>query len=309
MNRRLSPRQSVDCRGAQVSAPAKINLDLRVLRRRPDGYHEVVTILQSIALHDTLSIAERRGPLTVRCAASAVPADRDNLVWTAAAALWRALGRAGDPAGAAVVIRKRIPAAAGLGGASSDAASALRALRLRWAPSASPRLLEDVAAAVGSDVPFFLRGGTVRATGRGERMRRLPAPPHYWVVLAVPDFGVSTADAYRWWDRDGQDGVPGAAVPVPSGWRRDPSRLRNDLEAPVVRRYPEIRALAARLRTAGALHAALTGSGSVVFGLFASRSRAVEACRGLRAAGGRALLTRTIDADACARLAAVARID
>ena len=152
----------------QVRAPAKINLDLRVLRRRPDGFHEVSTILQSVALHDTLSITARRGPLTVRSAA-AVPRDRDNLVWTAAAALWRALGRSGDPAGAAVVVRKRIPSAAGLGGASSDAASALRGLRSWWAPSVSRRLLEDVAARVGSDVPFFLRGGTVRAAGRGER--------------------------------------------------------------------------------------------------------------------------------------------
>ena len=293
----------------RVSAPAKINLDLRVLRRRPDGFHEVATILQSIALHDTLSVGARRGPLTVRSVASHVPADRDNLVWTAGAALWRALGRAGDPAGAGVVIRKRIPAAAGLGGASSDAASALRALRLRWAPSASPRLLEDVAADVGSDVPFFLRGGTVRATGRGERLRRLPALRPWWVVLAVPDFGVSTADAYRWWDWDVRGGVPTAAVPVPAGWRRDPGRLRNDLEAPVARRRPEIRTLAGRLRGAGASHAALTGSGSVVFGLFESQARAAAARRGLRAAGRRALLTRTIDAGACGHLAAVVRID
>ena len=293
----------------RVRAPAKINLDLRVVCRRPDGFHEVATVMQSIALHDTLSVAERRGPLTVRCAASAVPDDRDNLVWTAGAALWRALGRTGDPAGAAVVIRKRIPAAAGLGGASSDAASALRGLRLRWAPSASPRLLEDVAAGVGSDVPFFLRGGTVRATGRGERLRRLPALPRHWVVLAVPDFGVSTADAYRWWDRDGQEAGSSATISTPSGWRRDPGRLKNDLEAPVARRYPEIRALAARLRAAGALHAALTGSGSVVFGLFRSQARAVVARRALHTAGARTLLTWTIDAVSCARLAAVARID
>lgn len=293
----------------RVRAPAKINLHLRVLGRRADGFHDVVTIVQSIALHDTLSVAARRGPLTVRYAASAGPADRDNLVWTAGAALWRALGRRGDPAGAAVVIRKRIPAAAGLGGASSDAASALRALRLRWEPSASRRLIEDVAAAVGSDVPFFLRGGTVRAAGRGERLRRLPAARPYWVVLAVPDFGVPTADAYRWWDRDRREGVSGSAAPVPRGWRRDPGRLRNDLEAPVARRRPRVLGLAERLRAAGALHAALTGSGSVVFGLFGSRARALGARRALRAAGGRGLVTRTIDAAACARLAAVARMD
>ena len=293
----------------QVRAPAKINLDLRVLRRRPDGFHEVTTILQAIALHDTLSISPRHGPLTVRCADPAVPVGRDNLVWTAGAALWRALGRSGDPDGAAVVIRKRIPSAAGLGGASSDAAAALRLLRCRWAPSSSPRLLEDVAAAVGCDVPFFLRGGTVRATGRGERLRRLPALQRYRVVLAVPDFGVATPDAYRWWDLDGPGAGCSSAVRVPSGWRRDPGRLRNDLQAPVARRYPEIGVLAARLRNAGALHAALTGSGSVVFGLFGSRARAVAAHRALRAAGRRSLLTRTIDAVTWARLATVVRID
>ena len=296
-------------RRLQVRAPAKINLDLRVRRRRADGFHEVATILQSVALHDTLSIAVRRGPLTVRCAASSVPAGRENLVWTAGAALWRALGRAGDPSGAVVAIRKRIPAAAGLGGASSDAASALRALRFCWEPRASPRLLADVAATVGSDVPFFLRGGTVRATGRGERLRRLRALPRRWVVLAVPDFGVSTADAYRWWDIDRQDEAACEPDGPPPGWRRDPGRLRNDLEVPVARRHPEIHGLASRLRAAGALHAALTGSGSVVFGLYGSRARAVAASRAVRTTGGRACVTRTIDSDACVRLAAVARID
>ena len=293
----------------QVRALAKINLDLRVLRRRADGFHDVATVLQSIALHDTLSISARRGPLTVRCAASAVPAGRDNLVWTAGAALWRALGRSGDPAGAAVVIRKRIPAAAGLGGASSDAAAALRALKVRWAPSASPRLLQEVAAVVGSDVPFFLRGGAVRATGRGERLQRLPALQRYWVVLAVPAFGVSTADAYRWWDLEEQDGIGPVSDSLPSGWRRDPGRLRNDLEVPVAHRHPEIRTLAAHLRAAGALQAAMTGSGSVVFGLFGSRAKAVEARRPLRAAGERTILSRTVDSVEGARLATVARID
>ena len=293
----------------RVRAPAKINLDLRVLRRRPDGFHEVSTILQSVALCDTLSITARRGPLTVRSAAASVPRDRGNLVWTAAAALWRALGRSGDPAGAAVVIRKRIPAAAGLGGASSDAASALRALCSWWAPPASLRLLEDVAAGVGSDVPFFLRGGTVRATGRGARLRRLPPLRRYWVVLAVPDFGVSTADAYRWWDLDGREDAAGETGSAPAGWRRDLGRLHNDLEAPVARRHPEIGALVARLRAAGAERAALTGSGSVVCGLFESRARAVRARAALHAAAARTLLTRTVGAAACTRLAAVARID
>ena len=186
----------------RVCAPAKINLHLEVLGLRGDGYHDVRTILQSIALADTLVLTPRRGPFTVRSRAQAMPRDRENLIWRAAAALWRALGRSGDPSGVAVTIRKVVPAGAGLGGASSDAASALRALRRIWAPDAPDRLLRDVAAAVGSDVPFFLQGGTVVATGRGERTRRLAPVDPCEVVLGVPGFEVSTAAAYRWWDEE-----------------------------------------------------------------------------------------------------------
>ena len=186
----------------RVCAPAKINLHLEVLGLRGDGYHDVRTILQSIALADTLVLTPRRGPFTVRSRAQAMPRDRENLIWRAAAALWRALGRSGDPSGVAVTIRKVVPAGAGLGGASSDAASALRALRRIWAPDAPDRLLRDVAAAVGSDVPFFLQGGTVVATGRGERTRRLAPVDPCEVVIGVPGFEVSTAAAYRWWDEE-----------------------------------------------------------------------------------------------------------
>ena len=300
-----------------------------MLGLRPDGYHEVRTILQTVALHDTLAVTARPGPLTVRSGSPWVPRDRDNLVWQAGAALWRTLGRSGPPLGAAVTIRKRVPAGAGLGGASSDAAAALRALRLIWAPAASARLLQEVAAAVGSDVPFFLRGGTMLATGRGERTRALRALRQYEVVLASPPFGVSTPAAYRWWDEmAGRGGPAGGRVPrqgrrdgggrgggdggagvwpagrrAPAGWRADPGRLRNDLEDPVVARHPAIGEAAARLRAAGAVRAAMTGSGSAVFGLFESTAAAARARRAIRGAGWRTTLTRTIDEAANARLA------
>ena len=289
--------------GIAVRAPAKINLDLRVLGLRPDGYHEVRTILQTVVLHDTLTVTARPGPLTVRSGSAWVPRDEANLVWRAGAALWRALGRSGPPAGAAITIRKRVPAGAGLGGASSDAAAALRALRLIWTPAANARLLQEVAAAVGSDVAFFLRGGTVLATGRGERTRALRALRQYEVVLASPPFGVSTPAAYRWWDE-----MPGRAGPAgraPAGWRADPGRLHNDLEAAVVARHPAIGEAAARLRAAGAARAAMTGSGSAVFGLFESTAAAARARRAVRRAGWRTVLTRTVDEAAYARLAAV----
>ena len=274
----------------RIGAPAKVNLDLRVLRRRLDGYHEVRTLLQSIALEDTVSIRCRPGPLTVRSRMRALPRDAANLVWQAAARLWSALGRPGDPGGAAISLRKAIPAAGGLGGASSDAAAALRGLCAVWDGGRAVRLSE-VAAAVGSDVPFFLRGGTVAASGRGERLRAVrPLDPH-WVVLAMPRFGVSTPQAYGWWDEAPGSGRSGRRPPA---WRTDLSVLRNDLEPVVARRHPELGRMIARLREADAAHAAMSGSGSAVFGLFRTRDRALSARSTVRRAGWRTGLTRTI---------------
>ena len=311
----------------RVRAPAKINLQLEVLRLRDDGYHEVRTILQSVALADTLTVAARPGPFTVRSRTASMPRDRDNLVWSAAAALWSALGRSGEPSGVAVAVRKVVPAGAGLGGASSDAASALRALRQLWAPRTPVRLLREVAAGIGSDVPFFLKGGTVLATGRGERLRRSAPLDPCAVVIASPGFGVSTPEAYRWWDEaaaagrlvrrrsgprrrnadpeaGGAEGGPNAGLETggPSGG------LRNDLEAPVSRRHPAIAEMARRLLASGAVRAGMTGSGSAVIGLYASDAAAERARRSVRRKGWRTLQTRTTDAGEHGRLAAVARI-
>lgn len=313
-----------------VTAPAKINLHLEVLRLRGDGYHEVRTILQSIALADTLTVTERPGPFTVRSRTASMPPDRDNLVWTAGAALWSALGRRGEPSGVAVAVRKVVPAGAGLGGASSDAASALRALAQLWAPRAPARLLREVAAAIGSDVPFFLEGGTVLAAGRGERLRRLAAAGPYAVVIASPEFGVSTPDAYRWWDEDatvrrsgrptvrrspdrhasaGVDaGAPVVDAGLPRGWRSRPDRLWNDLEGPVSDRHPAIAEMVRRLEASGAIRAGMTGSGSAVIGLYASDAAAERARRSARLKGWRTWRNRTTDAAAHARLTSVARV-
>lgn len=321
----------------RVRAPAKINLQLEVLRLRGDGYHEVRTILQSVALADTLTVAARPGPFTVRSRTAAMPRDRDNLVWSAAAALWSALGRSGEPSGVAVAVRKVVPAGAGLGGASSDAASALRALRQLWAPRAPEGLLREVAAGIGSDVPFFLKGGTVLATGRGERLRRSAPLDPCAVVIASPGFGVSTPEAYRWWDEEaaagrrvrrrsgprrrnagpeagGPDGGPeggpnaGPETGGPDRGLGPGGRLRNDLEAPVSRRHPAIAEMARRLLASGAVRAGMTGSGSAVIGLYASDAAAERARRSVRRKGWRTLRTRTTDAGEHGRLAAVARI-
>lgn len=282
----------------RIGAPAKLNLDLRVLRRRPDGYHEVRTLLQSIALEDTVSIRCRPGPLTVRSRTRDLPRDRENLVWKAAALLWRALDRSGEPHGVAITLRKAIPAAAGLGGASSNAAAALRGLRAAWGKEGRTVRLTHVAAAVGSDVPFFLRGGTAAASGRGERLRVVPPIDPHWVVLAVPRFGVSTPNAYRWWDEVSGSGRSGRR---PTGWRADLGALCNDLEPPVVQRHPEVGLMVGRLRASGAALAAMSGSGSAVFGLFRTRDAALSARSAVRRAGWRTGLSRTIGPEEFAR--------
>lgn len=289
----------------RVGAPAKINLDLRVLGRRADGYHDVRTILQSVALHDVVSLTARPGPLLVWCRQDAVPRGSSNLVWTAARLLWQALDREGQPRGVSIGIVKRVPVAAGLGGASSNAASVLRVLGRWW--SAPPTTLRTVAATVGSDVPFFLKGGTVLATGRGERTRTLPPLPRYWVVLARPGFGVSTPAAYAWWDRDRP--VVGPVARPAARWRHQLHHLANDLEASVVRRHPEIGEMVDRLRVVGAEAAAMTGSGSTVFGLFGTRAGAVRARRRVRRRGWRTWLTRTVGPAELARLATPACMD
>jgi 4-diphosphocytidyl-2-C-methyl-D-erythritol kinase len=266
----------------RVRAPAKINLTLRILGTRTDGYHELRTMLQSLALHDTLTFTRAAGAFGIECSDPRCPADSGNLVWRAAELLWQRAGRRGAPAGVRVQIRKQIPLAAGLGGGSSDAAAALRALRLLWEIAISDDHLRKAGQALGADVPFFFEGGTVLGVDRGDLLFPLIDRPPSWVVLALPDFGVATGDAYRWWDDDHREDE---AVP----------EIGNDLQAPVAARHPTIGRAVRRLRRLGATHAAMSGSGSAVFGLFDSERKARAAARAVSGAHVDALITRTLN--------------
>ena len=283
----------------RVRAFAKINLSLRVLGTRADGYHQLRTIFQSIALHDILTIRAIRGPFELTCDNPACPADGTNLVARAAARLWTAAGRRGAPRGVAIDVRKRIPLKAGLGGGSSDAAAALRALAKRW--RVGEARVRAAAAALGADVPYFLEGGTVLGLERGDLLFPLIDPPAAWVVLVLPKFGVSTKDAFGWLDDDGDDdrGPERAALYEQSrrvDLRIGPDHdLANDLEAPVVARHPEIGRIISALRRQGATRAAMSGSGSAVFGLFPCRPDAVRAARRLSSASRGTLVTRTLN--------------
>lgn len=278
-----------------IRAHAKVNLDLRVLGTRPDGFHELRTVFQTVALHDTLTCVERPGGFVIKCRTPGVPLDGTNLVATAAAALWKALGRDGGPRDTSITIEKAIPMQAGLGGGSADAAAALFALARLWG-GAPLTLLRQVAGSIGADVAFFLSGGTALGLGRGEEIYPLVDLPPHWIVIVRPPFGVSTAEAYAWYDEDRAAGVRDARelqiLPVP--WPTRAAQMINDLEPPVVRRHPEINAIKFALREAGAVASAMSGSGSAVFGLFRSRAAADRAVQPLSKGGSAACLTRTL---------------
>jgi len=263
-----------------VRAFAKINLTLEVVGRRSDGYHELRTIFQSLALHDTLTIRRERGPLRLECGDPDVPTDASNLIVKAARAAWRASGRRGAPRDVVVALAKTVPVAAGLGGGSSDAAAALRGFARLW--RIDEGRLPAVAASIGADVPYFLEGGTVLGLERGDLLFPLLDAPAAWVTLVVPSFGVSTKEAYGWFDRDRRRSHNGRFESL------------NDLEGPVARRHPEILRIGRALRREGASTAAMTGSGSAVFGLFERRRTAFDAALAVAGRGRRTLVTRTL---------------
>jgi 4-diphosphocytidyl-2-C-methyl-D-erythritol kinase len=289
---------------------AKVNLDLRILGVRPDGYHDLRTIFQSLALADTVSFRSRPGPFELRCDEPDVPTDRRNLVWKAASLLWRTahLGR-GEPRGVSVTLEKRIPAEAGLGGGSADAAVTLVALNRLWKLGLDGASLARIAARLGADVPFFLVGGTALGLGRGDDIYPLTDLPRVHVVLIRPGFGVSTVEAYRWYDEDPgltirrRSDIPvadrpvrrgTAAFPKPAGWPAWATSLRNDLERPVVGHHPTVGRIRQALLDAGAVMAAMSGSGSAVFGLFERGDAARRTARDLARPGWTVVATRTV---------------
>jgi 4-diphosphocytidyl-2-C-methyl-D-erythritol kinase len=261
-----------DLRALPVTEPAaaKLNPFLRVLGLRSDGFHDVETLVQPITLADGVRAAHRdRGfglAITGERAADIDPGS-ENLVLQAARALAEATG---EQRGARLMVVKRIPVAAGLGGGSADAAATLRALDRLWGWGMGPAGLREIAAGLGSDVPALLEGGPVLAGGRGDRVEPVQLPKTWWVVAPAP-FGIASAEAYGWWDQEGgptgpdptnlmaalREGDLAAAGPM----------LFNDLEGPVLRRRPPVAEARQRLLDAGALGAVLCGSGPTVAGL------------------------------------------
>ena len=279
-----------------VRAHAKINLDLRVVGARPDGFHELRTVFQALSLHDTLTCVAREGPLAIECSIAGVPLDRSNLIWRAAEVLWRSLRRPGDVRDVLLRLDKKIPLQSGLGGGSADAAATLLGLARLWRANVGPAQLTDLAVTIGADVPFFLSGGTALGLGRGDEIYPLADLPRHWIVLLIPGFGVSTSEAYGWYDSDRERGELVRREPqhVPGPWPSRAAQMINDLEAPIARHHPEIDQMKAVLRRAGAVAASMSGSGSAVFGLFQRRRDAIAAVAGLGGSGWRVLLTESL---------------
>jgi 4-diphosphocytidyl-2-C-methyl-D-erythritol kinase len=262
-----------NARRLEVSAAAKVNLALEVLSRRPDGYHEITTVMQTVDLSDRLWLEDAEA-LEVRTSAPGVPADERNLAHRAAARLRDA---AGLTRGARITLDKRIPVAAGLGGGSTDAAATLVGLNRLWGLRWPAERLSEIAVSLGMDVPFFLRGGAAVGTGRGERLTPLGGAA-LALVLVNPRFAVSTADMYgrvtpaMYSDgartRDAADALESRRA------GRVAASLYNGLEGAARAAYPQIGQMQAALLAAGALGAAMSGSGPTVFGVARSWEQA-----------------------------------
>ncbi|MEM6648134.1 MAG: 4-(cytidine 5'-diphospho)-2-C-methyl-D-erythritol kinase [Bacteroidota bacterium] len=281
------PEPSPSTRFLQAEAHAKINAGLHVLRRRPDGFHDLDTVFLRIGWADTLTL--RPAPtLVLTCSDPTLPTDEGNLCMRAAQRFTEHFGVTG---GVAIHLEKRLPYGAGLGGGSSDAAATLNLLAKWHGVEAKAHELHTLAAALGSDVPFFLGTDAARGTGRGTDLTPLVHPegsayrlPHA-LVVAVPDVHSSTAEAYAGITPNAVGRANLAEVVTSNDlgrWRRE---LVNDFEPALIAQYPAIGAVKHALLRAGAGYAAMSGSGSAVFGVFTSPAAAAAAANALRQPG------------------------
>lgn len=261
-------------------AHAKINLFLRVLSTREDGYHEIESLVVPISLADRVVVRPAEELRVEIAGEPALSPGGLNLALVAALALADACA---DAAGALVEIDKRIPVAGGLGGGSADAAATLLALNELWGCEADVAMLEEIGGRIGSDVPAMLSGEPVLMSGRGERLAPAEVPPFHWVLVRF-GFGVRSPDAYRWWDEDGTGTGPDPDRLLAAATAGDAEALGpllfNDLERPVAARHPEIGEAARDLIESGALGAVMSGSGSSVIGLARDEAHARELAAG-----------------------------
>ena len=257
-----------------LKAPCKVNYRLDVLRRRPDGYHDLRMIMQRVDLCDdiTVSLSDKPG-IRVTCGSAGVPDGPGNIAWRAADNL---LQRSDGLVGIDIAISKKIPVAAGLGGGSSDAATVLMGVNDLLGIGLSDRDLMTIGVTLGADVPFFIFKKTALAEGIGELLTPLDAVPPAWLVLINPRVPVSTAWVYQHLQLTNRDTI--SRIPLFFGSVRELCAVfANDLESVTIGRYPVIREIKERLLREGAIGALMSGSGPTVFGIFEAEA-AARAC-------------------------------
>ena len=271
-------------KGVTLPAYAKLNLTLDILSRREDGYHYLQMVMQTVSLHDDVSVTLTDGD-GIACRCGEIPGDESNLAVRAARAFFAETGV--EPCGLDIDIVKRIPAQAGMAGGSADAAATLRTLRDLLKPELSGNELERIAAGVGSDVPYCVRGGTALAEGRGERLTTLRDAPRFYAVLCKPDFAISTPMLFsrvrvsELCDRPDTAGMLDAI-------RRGEAegvlrRVKNVFETVLPQDCAGVFEIKERLLRLGAEAAAMTGSGPTVFGLYRGEAAAKAAYEALKA--------------------------
>lgn len=251
-----------------VLAPAKINLFLQVLGKRPDGYHEVFSLMQAVGLYDRISLTLTSSGFSLSCDDPNLPTDSSNLAWRAVELMMRKTNREFC---LDMDIRKCIPYGAGLGGGSSDAAAAMKGVRKLYDLEVSNSELADWSSELGSDIPFFFSSGAALASGRGEIIQDFPISAEFHVLLVVPDFQVSTREAYSRLKFPLTNFFPKTDIDTRvSGTEffKFLNQVGNDFQSVVTATHPDLESCLRVLQRGGAKHAALTGSGSAVFGLF-----------------------------------------
>jgi len=255
-------------------SPAKVNLFLRVLRKRADGYHDILSLMQRISLCDEMSFSLRDEGIVVKCPGTSLPEDRGNIVCRAAEAI---LARANGNTGVEITIHKKIPVAAGLGGGSSNAATALVTLNEMAETNLGTEELMRMGARLGADVPFFIFGRTALASGIGDRLEAVDGIPRIWFVLINPGFEISTREVYESLQLGLTEDSRQYTMPRFTTMSRVAEELYNDLENVSLPLYPALSEIKGHLMAQGALGSLMSGSGSTVFGIFESEDSARKA--------------------------------
>lgn len=265
-------------------AYAKVNIGLDVLRRRPDGYHELKMIMQTVDICDDLTFARKKEPgIQLRIDGADLPVDENNLVCRAAALLMK---EKQIEEGVAITLEKRIPIAAGMAGGSADAAAAMRGLNALFEMGYSAEDLRKLGVKLGADIPYCISGGTMLSEGIGEVLTPLPSPPDCHLVVAKPDIDVSTAFVYQNLRADSlpfHPDIDGMTEALAAGDLKGiTDRMGNVLETVTVREYPVIDKIKRRMCGLGAENALMSGSGPTVFGIFKEKNTAENTAKAIR---------------------------